>query len=340
MTPAMNAPRIVCNPNRSARATNPISSSTAPRTRIWAVVSPSLPRAPESIFDRSARATPNPAAATSATKLPRRTSREPTLPAFLEKSRDRRMTVPKSAMVAAASKSCPNSPSLSPASFRIGATNPRAVAASTIPTNRGERICPAELGDGRSREQELSEFAFPLASVFQNRGHQPEGRGRKHDPDKQGRANLPRRARRWSQPRARAVRIRLPSRQRLSESGPPTRGPWPQARSRQTGESESAPPSSAMVAAASKSCPNSPSLSPASFRIGATNPRAVAASTIPTNRGERICPAELGDGRSREQELSEFAFPLASVFQNRGHQPEGRGRKHDPDKQGRANLPR
>src|SRR6266699_299466 len=193
MTPAMNAPRIVCNPNRSARATNPISSSTAPRTRIWAVVSPSLPRAPESIFDRSARATPNPAAATSATKLPRRTSREPTLPAFLEKSRDRRMTVPKSAMVAAASKSCPNSPSLSPASFRIGATNPRAVAASTIPTNRGERICPAELGDGRSREQELSEFAFPLASVFQNRGHQPEGRGRKHDPDKQGRANLPRR---------------------------------------------------------------------------------------------------------------------------------------------------
>jgi hypothetical protein len=36
------------------------------------VVSPSLPRAPESIFNRSARARPKPAAATSATKLPRR----------------------------------------------------------------------------------------------------------------------------------------------------------------------------------------------------------------------------------------------------------------------------
>src|SRR5205823_11299860 len=81
-----------------------------PRTRICAVVSPSLPRAPESIFDRPAWARPNAVAATSATKLPRKASREPTLPAFLEKSRDRRMTVPKSAMVAAASTICLNSP--------------------------------------------------------------------------------------------------------------------------------------------------------------------------------------------------------------------------------------
>ena len=46
--------------------------------------------------------------------------------------------------------------------------------------------------------------------------------------------------------------------------------------------------------------------------------------------------AKVGDGGSREHELSEFASALASVLQNRGHQTEGRGRKHDPDKKVRV----
>ena len=63
--------------------------------------------------------------------------------AFPEKNSDSRTTVPKSAIVALPRTSWPNSLSLCPASFRIGTTDPGAVAAKTIPTNRGARIWPA-----------------------------------------------------------------------------------------------------------------------------------------------------------------------------------------------------
>src|SRR6266702_3541782 len=70
---------------------------------------------------------------------------------------------------------------------------PRADGARVPGEEQGQQDDRAKVGDGRSREHELSESSFAQALFHQNRGHQTEGCGRKHDPDKKGRANLPRR---------------------------------------------------------------------------------------------------------------------------------------------------
>ena len=105
--PAMKVPRITSRPSVSAAAAKPTSSSTAPRTRIWAVVFWSRSRSAEIRPERSAVRAATKITAASSTSPTIRTRVAPIPPSPVKKT-ESRMIAPKSAIDPAASTSWPN----------------------------------------------------------------------------------------------------------------------------------------------------------------------------------------------------------------------------------------
>src|ERR1700730_1030875 len=143
IAPAMKEASSSSTPKRAASAERPISSSTAPRTRIWAVVSWSRTSARDSQAIRSARRMVRPRSATERMNPSSSATLTPGDPASREKKSESRMTAPKSASEAPAITCWPKPLSLWPASFRTGTTRPSEVARSVMAMKRGALTRPA-----------------------------------------------------------------------------------------------------------------------------------------------------------------------------------------------------
>ena len=137
----MNAPRITSRPSCSAAAAKPTSNTTAPRTRIWAVVSWSLIRFELILIEPSALRTTRTTTAASTTSQPIRSRVAPTPPSP-EKKTESRITAPKSAIVPAAITSWPKVVSIWPLSLSTGIRTPSEVAQSVIAISSGVSIRP------------------------------------------------------------------------------------------------------------------------------------------------------------------------------------------------------
>ena len=142
IAPAMNAPRMTSRPSVSATAAKPTSRRSAPRTRIWAVVSCSRTRSARRRRERSAPRSTTKTAIDRVPSAPSRSSVEP-VPPSPEKNTESRMIAPKSAIVAAATTSCPNGEAISPASLSTGMSTPSEVAQRMIATSSGVSTSPA-----------------------------------------------------------------------------------------------------------------------------------------------------------------------------------------------------
>ena len=154
---------------------NPISSTNAARTRIWAVVSCRRRSTRERLIECSTPAIARPTSATTSPKTASRIS----VPAVLvdplpEKNTESRMIAPKSAIDAAAITSWPKFELMLPESFSTGTITPSEVATSTIATNSGDftkppacKPIPSTIAiTNDTREPERSKLQNPAAQAL------------------------------------------------------------------------------------------------------------------------------------------------------------------------------
>ena len=135
--PAANAPRMISRPSFSASAANAMRTTTAPRTRIWAVVSCRRARSSITWRERSAPVTTRYSAKPIASSAPISSSVVVVPPPSPVNRTDSRMIAPKSAIVPAATTSWPNGVAISPASLSTGMITPSDVAERITATSSG-----------------------------------------------------------------------------------------------------------------------------------------------------------------------------------------------------------
>jgi hypothetical protein len=110
------------------------------RTPSCAVVSSMRSRAADTRIDCPARDSPRPMTTASTTNITSRNTVDDVPDELPEKNSDTRTIAPNSPTEHAASASCPNSLSVSPASRRTGTTSPSDVDARAIATNSGDDV--------------------------------------------------------------------------------------------------------------------------------------------------------------------------------------------------------
>ena len=153
IAPAANVPRITSSPSCWAAAANPTSSTSAPRTRICAVVSCRRSRSARIRIDRWAPRTTANTASASPSSAPISTSVAPGPPSPAKNS-DSRMIAAKSAIEPAAMTSWPSADSILPVSLSTGISTPSDVEPSAMATSSGVSTRPVAAERERDRERD------------------------------------------------------------------------------------------------------------------------------------------------------------------------------------------